>query len=97
MKEIYGDSFEAWAEIVKLDECLAGITHGRGEDKTDAIKAYAAKVITDGFAPELVGCVPVDAELMELLQSLVGKYSFDVENAWVKMCYYYRNVDRAGA
>ncbi|MBQ9780249.1 MAG: redoxin family protein [Clostridia bacterium] len=97
LKEIYGDSFDAWAETVKLDECLQGITHGKGDDKTDAIKAYAAKVITDESAPELVGCVPVDAELMELLQSLVGKYSFDVENAWVKMCYYYRNIDRVGA
>ncbi len=97
LKEIYGDSFEAWAEFIKLDECLQGITHGRGENKTEAIKAYAAKVITDESTPELVGCVAVDAELMELLQDLVGKYSFDVENAWVKMCYYYRNVDHVGA
>ena len=97
LQEIYGDSFEAWAEFVKLDECLQGITHGRGENKTEAIKAYAAKVISDESTPELVGCVPVDAKLMELLQALVGKYSFDVENAWVKMCYYYRNVDHIGA
>ena len=94
---MYGDTFEEWAEIVKLDECLQGITHGHGEDKTEAIKVFAALAITDESIPELVGCVPVNAELMELLQDLVGKYSFDAENAWVKMCYYYRNVDHAGA
>ena len=97
LQELYGESFEAWAEFVKLDECLAGITHGKGQDKTAEIKAFAALAITDESTPELVGCVPVNAELMELLQSLVGKYSFDVENAWVKMCYYYRNVNHVGA
>jgi len=97
MKEMYGDSFEAWAESTHFYECLEGITHGDGEDKTEAIKAYAAQVITDETTPELVGCVPVDAELAELLQGLMGKYSFAVDNSWAKVCYYYRNVDHAGA
>ncbi len=97
LKEIYGDSFDEWAEFVKLDECLAGITHGAGKNMTDAIKAFAALAITDESTPELVGCVPVNTELMELLQALVGKYSFGVENAWLKVCYYYRNVNHVGA
>lgn len=97
LKDMYGDSFDTWAEFVKLDECLAGISHGDGENKTDAIKAYAATAITDESTPELVGCVPVDAELAELLLELMGKYSFGVENSWTKMCYYYRNVDHVGA
>ncbi len=97
LKDMYGDSFEEWAAFTRFYECLEGITHGHGQDKTAAIKAYADKIITDESTPELVGCVPVDAELAKLLLEIMGKYSFGVENSWTKMCYYYRNVDHVGA
>ena len=75
-----------WDQVM---EVFAGIYHGFGKDETETVKAYLNKMITGG-APELEGCVPVDAQLMRLLQSLVDKYSFDgVENAWQKMCVYY--------
>jgi hypothetical protein len=44
--------------------------------------------------PELVGCVPVDQELAELLQQLMDKYSFKgVRNSWTKLCYYYKTLN----
>lgn len=36
------------------------------------------------------GCIPVTAEIKEFLELLMNKYSFkDVENSWLKLCYYY--------
>lgn len=36
-----------------------------------------------------IGCVIVDAEVAEVLQLLVDKYSFSgIENSWAKLCYY---------
>ena len=44
-------------------------------------------------APELEGCVAVDAELAALLQMVMDKYSFrGVKNSWTKLCYYYKNL-----
>ena len=43
-----------------------------------------------GSAKERVGCVEVDAELAELLQKLMDKYTFaGVDHSWTKLCYYY--------
>jgi hypothetical protein len=49
-------------------------------------------MITDGD-DEVKGCVEVNAELAEILQMLMDKYTFkDVENSWVKLCYYYEYI-----
>ncbi len=94
LKEIWGEEFDALAEIYQLDEVLAGKTHGKGQDLTDDIKAYLDKKIpATAENPELEGCVPVDARLAELLQILMDKYTFaGVENSWAKVCYYYQHL-----
>lgn len=72
-------------------DTFEGIYHGFGKDETAVIKSYLDKMITgDAEHPELEGCVPVDAQLMQLLQWLVDKYSFaGVEHSWQKLCFYY--------
>ena len=94
LKEIWGDEYEGYAEIYKLDEVLAGKTHGKGQDLTEDIKAYLDKKIpASEDHPELEGCVPVDARLAELLQTLMDKYTFaGVDNSWAKLCYYYQHL-----
>ncbi len=93
-EKLWGDSYAEWEQIYQLEEVLAGKYHGGGEDLTDEISAYLEKMLpkTDE-APELEGCVPVDAELASLLQQLMDKYSFKgVTNSWTKLCYYYRHL-----
>ena len=94
LKEVWGEEYEALAEIYMLDEVLAGKTHGRGQDLTDDIKAYLDKLEPASEEhPELEGCVAVDARLAELLQTLMDKYTFaGVENSWAKVCYYYQHM-----
>ncbi|MBQ9761801.1 MAG: redoxin domain-containing protein [Oscillospiraceae bacterium] len=60
-------------------------------DYTEEINTYVEKMITDG-PEELLGCVPVDARLAELLQMLMDRYTFQVEGSWTKMCYYYDHL-----
>ena len=92
-KQLWGDEYDAWQETYKLEEVLAGIYHGDGEDLTDDIQAYVAKMISDPSAPELEGCVAVDEELAEILQAYMDKYTFPgVDHSWTKLCYYYKNV-----
>ena len=75
-----------------MDDVFAGIYHGKGEDYTDEIKAYAKKLINDGHE-ERKGCVLVDKELAEILQKLMDKFTFEgVENSWIKLCYYYDHM-----
>ncbi|MBP3570948.1 MAG: redoxin family protein [Clostridia bacterium] len=94
LREIWGEEFEELAEIYKLDEVLAGKTHGRGQDLTADITAYLEKKIpASEDHPELEGCVPVDARLAELLQTLMDKYTFaGVDFSWAKLCYYYQHL-----
>ena len=94
LKEIWGDEYEGYAEIYKLDEVLAGKTHGHGQDLTADISAYLDKKIpASEDHPELEGCVPVDARLAELLQTLMDKYTFaGVDDSWAKLCYYYQHM-----
>ena len=91
-KSLWGDAYAEYAEIWKLEEVLAGIYHGEGEDLTDDIQAFIAqKIPYSADAPELEGCVAVDAELAKLLQALMDKYTFEgVTNSWTKLCYYYK-------
>ena len=96
-KDLWGDSYAEWAGIYKLEEVLAGKYHGGGEDLTDEVSAYIEKMIAKTEeAPELEGCVPVDAELAEILQQLMDKYSFKgVDHSWTKLCYYYKQLGAA--
>ena len=89
LKEAWGADYEANYVEYKVDDVLAGIYHGEGEDLTPAITKYLSKMITTGPA-ERKGCVPVDAELAEILQKLMDKYTFEgVDQGWLKLCYYY--------
>ena len=91
-QKLWGDAYAEYAEIWKLEEVLAGIYHGDGADFTADIQAFIAKKIpASDDAPELTGCVAVDAELATLLQALMDKYTFNgVPNSWTKLCYYYK-------
>ena len=87
LKKYWGDEYEAQREIYQIEDVFAGRYHGKGEDLTKEMQSYLGKMETGG---DREGCVAVDARLAEILQLLVGKYSFaDVDNSWLKMCYYY--------
>ena len=93
-RELWGDSYAEWESIYKLEEVLSGMYHGGGQDYTEEMEAYLEKMLpASEEAPELEGCVPVDAELAKMLQALMDKYSFKgVVNSWTKLCYYYKNI-----
>ena len=56
---------------------------------TTIARKYAGKLIASG---DLQGCVEVNAELADLLQQLMDKYTFkDVDHSWTKLCYYYKH------
>lgn len=89
LKDTWGEDYDAYAEEYLLDDVLNGIYHGKGEDFTAEISTYLDDVITTG-PEELNGCVLVTERLAEILQKIMDKYTFeDVEQAWLKMCYYY--------
>ena len=92
--EVWGEDFDAQAEIYKLDEVLRGIYHGDGEDMTEQARAYIAKMLPKTAEhPELEGVVPVDEDLGELLQMLMDKFTFKgVEHSFKKLCYYYKHL-----
>lgn len=94
LQELWGEAFEEYAAEYKLDEVLAGKHHGAGEDMTEVARKYAGMVLPSSEeAPELAGCVAVDAELAELLQMLMDKYTFaGVEHSWTKLCFYYQHL-----
>lgn len=91
-----------------VDDVLAGIYHGNGQDESEAMIEYAKKIIKAGDTvtvvnedgtgtvevvveegSPMIGCVAVDAELAQILQKLMDKYTFQgVENSWLKLCYY---------
>ncbi len=88
LKTLWGEEYDQNCELYQLDDVLEGRYHGTGPDLTNDIKAYLSKVNKSGT--ELDGCVVVDERLAELLQELMNKYTFeDVENSWLKLCYYY--------
>ena len=92
LKTEWGTDYETLYEEYKVDDVFAGVYHGEGEDYTDEIKAYAKKLINDGHE-ERKGCVLVDKELAEILQQLMDKFTFEnVENSWLKLCYYYDHM-----
>lgn len=88
LEKLWGEDYDANAEIYQIDDVFAGRYHGDGEDLTEDIRKFLSKV--DKSGTELNGCVVVDEELAEILQQLMDKYTFeDVENSWLKLCYYY--------
>lgn len=93
-RELWGESYDEWNAVYKLEEVFAGKYHGAGQNYTDEIMTYLEKMIpaSDEY-PELEGCVAVDARLAEILQALMDEYTFKgVEHSWTKLCYYYKNV-----
>jgi len=89
LKTMWGEDYDSYAEIYQLDDVFAGRYHGAGEDLTEEISTYLDKMITSG-GEEIRGCVAVDERLAEILQLLMEKYTFEnVDNAWIKLCYYY--------
>ena len=101
LRSYWGDTYQENMDIYKIDEVLAGNYHGSGEDYTEEISKYLDKVIVAGYnellgetileGDERIGCVVVDAELAELLQILMDKYTFEgVEYSWAKLCYYHQ-------
>lgn len=93
----YLNSLDVTYDMEMVQEILDGVYHGEGQDYTEEIKAYVQKIIEYSEEhPELEGCVPVDARLAELLQMIMDKYTFrGVENAWLKMCFYYDHLAAA--
>ena len=89
LHEMWGEEYDSYAEIYMLEDVYEGRFHGEGEDLSDEVRVYLDKIITSG-SPEKIGCVPVSEELAELLQKIMEKYTFEnVDNSWLKMCYYY--------
>ncbi|MBQ1210461.1 MAG: redoxin domain-containing protein [Clostridia bacterium] len=88
LKEQWGEEYDAYAEIYKLDEVLAGRYHGTGPDLTEEMRGYVDDMLTS--PAEAKGCVVVTERLAEILQLLLEKYTFEnVDYAWTKVCYYY--------
>lgn len=88
LKKLWGEDYDANAEIYEIDDIFEGRFHGDGEDLTAEIRSYLSKM--DKSKTEKDGCVEVDKRLAEILQMLMDKYTFEeVENSWIKICYYY--------
>ena len=92
LRKEWGEDFDQYAESYMIEDVFDGIYHGKGEDYSDEIRAYAKKMATGG---DLKGCVAVDERLGQLLQMLMDKFTFeDVDNSWIKVCYYYNNMGK---
>ena len=91
LREMWGEEYDAYAQLYQLEDVYEGIYHGAGEDLSEEMRGYYSQIInTPG---EKQGCVPVTERLAEILQMLMDKYTFaNVENSWIKLCYYYDNL-----
>ena len=91
LREMWGDEYDAYADIYQLEDVYEGIYHGTGEDLTEEVRAYLDDMIKN--PKEREGCVVVTERLAELLQLIMDKYTFEnVEDSWIKMCYYYQHL-----
>lgn len=89
LEELWGEDFDRYAEEYQIDDIFEGKFHGTGEDYTEQMRKYLDK-IDHSSNTERNGCVPVDEGLVEILELLMNKYTFeDVDNSWLKVCYYY--------
>ena len=92
LRQQWGEEYDQNAKEYQIEDVFDGIYHGSGEDYTNVIREYAKKAATSG---ELEGLVAVDEELGKILQLLMDKYTFEgVENSWIKICYYYKNISK---
>ncbi len=88
LEKLWGDDYDEYAERYQIDDVFEGKYHGDGEDLTDEMRTYLNKIDTSNT--ERNGCVVVDERLAEILELLMNKYTFeDVDNSWLKVCYYY--------
>jgi hypothetical protein len=86
LRNLWGESYDDYAEIYKLEEVYAGIYHGEGEDYTELARTFYNNRIVAGYNAQLdetieaddvrIGCVVVTEEVAELLQILMDKYTF---------------------
>ncbi len=93
LKKLWGEDYDANADIYQIDDIFAGRYHGDGPNLTAEMREYAKKV--DKSGADHKGCVVVDERLAEILQLLMDKYTFEgVDNSWIKLCYYYDNLGK---
>ena len=93
LRQVWGTDYDSYADAYKLDEVLAGKYHGTGVDMTEVARSFLDQMITTEGAE--YGCVKVNAELAQLLQMLMDKFTFEgVEYSWLKLCYYYDYMGR---
>ena len=91
LRELWGADYDAYAELYNLKDVYAGKYHGKGEDLTEEVKSYFAKI--EKAPVERKGCVAVDERLAEILQQLLDKFTFEgVDQSWLKVCYYYDSL-----
>ena len=95
LRELWGETYDEYAAIYQVEDVYEGKYHGKGEDMTAEMEGYLAQMISSG--DERNGCVKVDARLAELLQLLMDKYTFEnVDDSWIKLCYYYDHIGPNG-
>ena len=91
LRELWGADYDSYAEIYQVKDVYAGKYHGEGEDLTEEVRAYLARM--ESAPAERAGCVAVDERLAEILQLLMDKFTFaGVEQSWLKVCYYYDSL-----
>ena len=84
--------FNYFWEYYQMDDIQNGIYHGNNVDYTATVSAYVALMENDAvYNPERQGCVAVTEELAQILDTLVAREVFEnVQNGWLKFCYYYQ-------
>lgn len=97
LKDTWGEEYDAYAELYQLEDVFAGKYHGKGKDLTEEMRGYMSSMLNESGHPERQGCVVVTERLAEILQMLMEKYTFEnVDNAWLKVCYYYDHLGPNG-
>lgn len=93
LRTLWGSNFEANWTAYKMEDIENGIFHGDGVDQTATVRAYAEKMLNETEHPERQGCVAVTEELALILDELMHRQVFEnVEEAFVKLCYYYKHL-----
>ena len=93
LMSVWGAEYESNWEYYQMDDIMNGIYHGDNGDYSDIIQGYIDRMLDESGHPERQGCVAVTEELAYILQILMEKEVFEnVENAWVKLCYYYKHL-----
>ena len=96
LHDLWGEDYDANAQLYQVQDVYEGIFHGEGEDLTEEMRTYVDQIITTG-SEEKIGCVVMTERLAELLQMLMDKYTFaGVDHSWTKLCYYYDNIGPEG-